>query len=334
MVSKITSFDYLNARKKDYQEFAKEFYQIMAKKEHLDLVVNFCDDDEMEVGNTSSICTFDLNYQPTYIHYLTFNISQIFEDNSNYQKRFFEFINCLFHELYHVKVMEMANKESCFNLTSLFSVVEYIKDDSNLFWDINYNIVDEEIKAYLYGLKKSATFIKKYYPDAYDKDFVKNESAKLITSKLFYNHYFYNGERLSKSKTLNKLINSFKYEEDRPYPLIINKIYKAKKHELKSIDELVLDYTYYYYKYPYKIDEIKNFYANLITEKFLNNESFNVCSELISLLKLGLRNKKQILYNLKQIHPIKVHNAYLQSQFIKEQQIDINNLKTSIKGLF
>ena len=48
MVSKITSFDYLNASKKDYQEFAKKFYQITAKKDHLDLVVNFCDDDEME----------------------------------------------------------------------------------------------------------------------------------------------------------------------------------------------------------------------------------------------------------------------------------------------
>ncbi len=334
MVSKITSFDYLNANKKDYQEFAKEFYQIMAKKDHLDLNVNFCDDYEIEVGNAVSICTFNINYQPTYIHSLTFNISQIFEDNSNYQKRFFEFINCLYHELYHVKVMELANKESCFNLTSLFSVVDYMENNDNIFWDINYNIIDEEIQAYLYGLKKSATFIKKYYPDAYDKDFVKDETSKLITSKLFYNHYFYNGERLSKSKTLNKMINNFKYEEDRPYPLIINKVYNVKKHELKSIDELVLDYTYYYYKYPYKIEEIKNFYATLITEKFLNNETFKACSELIFLLKLGLRNKKQILYKLGQIHPLKIHNVYLQSHFIKEQQFDIKNLETAIKGLF
>ena len=68
MVSKIINFDYLNANKKDYQEFAKEFYQIMAKKDHLDLNVNFCDDYEIEVGNAVSICTFNINYQPTYIH--------------------------------------------------------------------------------------------------------------------------------------------------------------------------------------------------------------------------------------------------------------------------
>ena len=196
MVSKITCFDYLNANKKDYQEFAHEFYKIMAKKYHLELVIEFSSNIIEDIGNTLSICSYDMNLKPIYFHQLTFNIKQLFKENPNYQKRFLEFVNCLYHELYHVLIIELANKESCFNLTTLFSAIDYVDNEDGMFWNINYNQLDEEIKAYIYGYKKSASFMKKYYPDAYDKEFSKKEIAKYITSKYFYNHYFYEGKRL------------------------------------------------------------------------------------------------------------------------------------------
>ena len=334
MVSKIISFDYLNAKKKDYQEFAQEFYKIMANKYHLELEINFSSNIEEYIGNTLSICSYDINFKTIYFHYLTFNIKQLFKENPNYQKRFLEFVNCLYHELYHVLIIELANKESCFNLTSLFSAIDYVDNDDIMFWDTNYNRLDEEIKAYIYGFKASLSFTKKYYPDAYDKEFNKKELAKFITSKYFYNHYFYEGERLSKTATLNKMLNNFCYEEDVSYPIIINKVYNFENKKIKSIDELVCDYEYYLSKYPYKLKEIKTFYATIVTEKYLDKESFTMNNNVLYLIQLGLNLKKKTLRNLKQVHPIKLYPNYIKNYYIQEQQNVIKNIESSFKGLF
>ncbi len=334
MVSKITCFDYLNANKKDYQEFAHEFYKIMAKKYHLELVIEFSSNIIEDIGNTLSICSYDMNLKPIYFHQLTFNIKQLFKENANYQKRFSEFVNCLYHELYHVLIIELANKESCFNLTSLFSAIDYVDNEDGMFWNINYNKIDEEIKAYIYGYKASSSFMKKYYPDAYDKDFNKNEIVKYITSKYFYNHYFYEGKRLSKTATLNEMFNNFSYEENMPYPIIINKIYNIENKKLKTIDELVCDYEFYLTKYPNKLKEIKTFYATLITEKYLDNESFTINNSFKNLINIGINIKKKTLKELKQIHPVKFHSNLLKSYYVHEQQNVIKNFENSFKGLF
>ena len=334
MVSKITCFDYLNANKRDYQEFAHEFYKIMAKKYHLKLEIDFNNNIEEDIGYTISICSYDMNLKPIYFHHLDFNINQLFKENTNYSKRFLEFVNCLYHELYHVLIIELANKESCFNLTSLFSAIDYADNEDGMFWNINYNRLDEEIKAYIYGYKASSSFMKKYYPDVCDAEFNKKEIAKYITSKNFYNHYFYEGKRLSKTATLNKMINNFNYEEDNPYPIIINKVFNLTTKKIKTIDELVFDYEFYLSKYPNKLKEIESFYATLVTEKYLDNESFTINNNFLYLVQLGLNLKKKTLNNLKQIHPIKLHSNITKNYYIHEQQNVIKHFESSINGLF
>ena len=333
MVSKIISFDYLNANKKDYQEFATEFYKLMAKKYKLQLNIEFETDSEYEIGNTLSECTYNLNFNPIHIHYLAFNINQLFIENHNYQKRFLEFIRCLYHELYHVLIIEISNNESCFNLTTLFSVIQYTDLIDNNFWDKNYEKIDEEINAYIYGISKASKFVKKYYPDLYNIEVFKSEIASFFASKQLHNNYSYNGESLSKSNTLNKMINNFKYNIDYPYPIMINKIYNKSENRVKTIDELIADFEYYINKYkcnPKKVGEIKKFYATIITEKYCSHEkvSINNYKKLKSFLKYKLVLKKQKLKILKKIHPIKYQMWLNEKQIISKEKETISNLKS------
>ena len=332
MVSKIRSFDYLNASKEDYQEFAKEFYKFMEKKYHIDVYISF--NDGYFVGNASSICTYDIDFKPKYIHCLSFNIDKIFKKNKDLNIRFLELVCSLFHELYHILTMENATKNSCFSLTSLFSALEYANNDNNNFWDINYEWIDEENNANIYSFKNTASFMKKYYPDAYDKKLLKEEINRYITTKYFYSDYYYQGQKEAKTKTLNNMINNFELFDDEPYPTIINKVFNVKKGEAKTIDELIIDYNYYLYKYPQKTMAIKKFYAVIITEKFLNQENYTINNDLVSLLKYGLNIKKLNLKHLQRIHPIKLNNMIMQNRSINNQQNTINSLETAIKGLF
>ena len=176
--------------------------------------------------------------------------------------------------------------------------------------------------------------MKKYYPDVCDTEFNKKEITKYITSKNFYNHYFYEGKRLSKTATLNKMINNFYYEEDNPYPIIINKVFNFATKKIKTIDELIFDYEFFLSKYPNKLKEIETFYATLVTEKYLANESFTMNNNFLYLIQLGLELKKKTLNNLKQIHPIKLHSNITKNYYIHEQQNVIKNFENSIKGLF
>ena len=110
--------------------------------------------------------------------------------------------------------------------------------------------------------------------------------------------------------------------------------YNFENKKLKTIDELVCDYEFYLTKYPNKLKEIKTFYATLITEKYLDNESFTISNSFKNLINIGLNLKKKTLKELKQIHPIKFHSNLLKSNYIHEQQNVIKNFESSLKGLF
>ena len=334
MVSKI---DFQKATKEDFKVFAKKFYQEAAKKYNLDIILNF-NDNSPQLANTASNCTYNSKFKPTHFHIIDLNINKIFKEMTNPWDIFFEFINCLYHELYHVLVIERANLSSCFNLTSLFSVVEYCDTLDKKFWQKNYQAIDEEAQAYCYGIKKAVQFIQKYYPELNATAYTKQLYLKHYLIPKFYNYYTYNNEQNSKKTTLVKMLNNFKYLKDYPYPEILKKVYNFQENHLKTIDELIYDFEYFYrmYQNDYKKQiEIKNFYTTLIVEKYQLNE--NVSSKnknkLLYFLKNALTNEKKQLHFLKQIHPYNLDILNKQNQFIYEQVNKINQINTSINAL-
>ena len=304
MVSILKEIDYLNATKKDYINIAKKFYDNAAKKYNLHLLVNF---DKSFYGSTVSSFIYDIKGRPIHIHEISISINEIFLNTSNRKERFFEFIDCLYHELYHVLITEISDKKSCFNLMSLFSVIQYTNLIDQGFWKRNYYKINEELKAYSYGIKRAYQVLSKYYPDYKNYIDPEHRRIKYLTMLKFYNNYTYNNEVLTKNETLYKMINSFIYNPEYPYPDIIKKVYNFKENHPKTIDELISDFEYYcqlYRENPDKIKEIKQFYTTLISEKYFFKESFDIKNQqkVKCFLKQRLVNEKQRLEFLKKAH--------------------------------
>ena len=111
MVSILKEIDYLNATKKDYINIAKKFYDNAAKKYNLHLLVNF---DKSFYGSTVSSFTYDIKGRPIHIHEISISINEIFLNTNSRKECFFEFVDCLYHELYHALITEISDKKSCF----------------------------------------------------------------------------------------------------------------------------------------------------------------------------------------------------------------------------
>ena len=334
MVSKIKNFDYLNASVEDYQSLAKIFYQKASKKYNLNIFLDFENSCYNDFGSLDSLCAFNDNNQIIFNHFVSINIKKLWEEETNYKKRFFAFISCLYHELYHMLIMEYSNHQSCFNLTSLFSAIEY--NSNNLaFWQKNYHIIDEEVNAYSYGIKHAYHILLKYYADFDDYLLPKQIIAKHYTMNKFHDYYTYNNEKIFKEKTLIKMINDFKYHPNNPYPKIINKVYNVKENRPKTIDELVSDFTYFYQKYPSKKEDIITFYATLISEKYLQKEQYSNENKykIAYFLKVRLKREKQKLAILQKIHPQKVTFIKKQWQIINSKQQNLAEIDDEINKL-
>ena len=331
MVFKINEFDYLNANLASYQQFASFFYKYMSQKYHLDITTSFINIQDNYNGLTTTACTYDIHFRPALFHMVSLDINKLFKEIPNDQIRFFEFLSTLYHELYHILVIERANKENCFDLTSLLSAIQNNDQYDKNFWSKNYSIVDEEIKAYIYGIKKAAKYMQKNYADY--NHYGKIDINRYLMRGHFYHNYYYGNEKISKNTTIIKMLNNFKSTKDKPYPIILEKVYNFKTNQPKNIDELINDFECYYHQYQRNLKQqqkIKTFYATIISEKYFSKKNLN---KIPYFLKINLNEKKKVLQDLKLIHPITINKWLEQQTYIKEQTSDIINQQTTINNL-
>ncbi len=334
MVSKITNFDYRHASRSDYASFAQDFYKILAKKYHLKIKLNF-----MYYPNTAAltISAFWNDSTDKFCHYITVNMDDFFSAPIHPFERFFNFIEVLYHELYHVLIIEQGTLENCFDINSLFAnAVKLI--DGRLFWRDNYRILDEELNAYSFSIKKTYQFINKYYSNFPTYHLPQEELKKCLTMKHFYNFYYYDKEISSKMTTLYRILTNVNFLPSSSYTAIINKIYNKEQDRLKTIDELFNDLEYFGQKYadsPKKLQEIKHFYTILITEKFRCHEKFRRENnkKMLNVLSYSLQLEKKKLNELQQIHPVSISLMQKRISFIKQQESLISNEEKGLNAL-
>ncbi len=255
----------------DYVSFTMDLIRSLASKCGANVEAFFADIDKSSAmvftDWNSSTQEYDFNL------IVNFN-SPIFDSCRSKDEFFLTLVESIYHEFYHIMVSLLTNKENKFNRDALFSLVLSLTPNSQVFYDSNYEVLDEEFNASIYGLKKALEYAR-VNGISIRSDVINLFNSRINcvkTRKLFYNKYYLLDRAILKEKMVNKMIDGIKIKNN--VPLLIDTIYNKALEKVKDVNELIRDFVSSYNKSSDVLErrKIVSFYRPLITGRVVDGE--------------------------------------------------------------